>query len=194
MKKEFSDEFLKERYKFIRVQREKIYDPWDVNEEREAVIVDLKQTPSSNEYRVRIIFADKVYYSGDCGAFIFGRNIQEPLEFFRGDKINPNYWKEKIEAAPAEFFLEEIDEINLIEIYKDFVSEKFEKEREEIDDPVLDSLLVENAWQAIEQANEANGVYMDSDEIGDLITPAISENKRFIYACHVLQWVANKLS
>lgn len=194
MKKEFSDEFLKEHYKFIRVQRVKINDPWEVNEEREAVIVDLKQKPDSNEFRVRIIFADKVYYSGDCGAFIFGRNIQEPLAFFRGDKINPNYWKEKIEAAPSEFFLEEIEEINLIEIYKDFVSEKFEKEREEIDEPVLDSLLVENAWQAIEQANEANGVYMDSDEIGDLITPAINENKRFIYACHVLQWVANKLS
>lgn len=194
MENKFSDEFLKERYKFIRVQRVKINDPWEVNEEREAVVVDLKQKPNLNEYRVRIIYADKVYYSGDCGAFIFGGNIRAPLAFFRGEKINADYWKEKIEAAPREFYLEEFDEMKLIEIYKDFVSEKFEIEKEEIDEPVFDSLLLENAWQAIEQANEANGVYMDSDDIGDLITPAINENKRFIYACHVLQWVANKLS
>lgn len=196
MEKEFSDEFLKERYKYIRVQRVKINDPWEVNEEREAVVVDLKQKPDLNDYRVRIIYADKVYYTGDFGAFIFGRNIRDPRAFFRGKNINPDYWAEKLEAAPSGYYEAEVNTNKLNDIYINFVLdlENEEKEKDEINEPVYCSSTIESAWCAIEEANEANGVYIDSEKINDLIEQAKETDVKFIYACHVLQWVANKLS
>jgi hypothetical protein len=36
--------------------------------------------------------------TGDCGSFTFAR-ITDMFEFFRGDRINPQYWAEKVQAA-----------------------------------------------------------------------------------------------
>ena len=36
-------------------------------------------------------------YAGDMGCYLFSR-IDDMLQFFRGDKINPQYWAEKVKA------------------------------------------------------------------------------------------------
>lgn len=36
--------------------------------------------------------------TGDCGTYVFAR-IEDMFEFFRGDRINPGYWAEKVQGG-----------------------------------------------------------------------------------------------
>jgi hypothetical protein len=47
-------------------------------------------------------------YSGDLGTFVFAR-LRDMFQFFRGDRINPGYWAEKLVATDRHRGHEEYD-------------------------------------------------------------------------------------
>lgn len=51
----------------------------------------------------------------------------------------------------------------------------------------------ESAYDAVEQVAEEAGFDWDFETIGYIATQGKSEDYRFLYACSVLQWVANKI-
>jgi len=51
----------------------------------------------------------------------------------------------------------------------------------------------ESAYDAVETTARAAGLNWDFEDIGAIATEGKGENYRFLYACCVLQWVANKI-
>jgi len=46
-------------------------------------------------------------FVGDMGDWVFAR-IPDMLEFFRGDRINPSYWAEKVQAGECREYSEDV--------------------------------------------------------------------------------------
>ena len=83
-------EELKNRYKVIEAKR--------INDD--IVSVDLYyDEKKSNCLHIKLLFAyNKLYYTGDYGTYVFGENICNIFNFFKGERINEGYWQEKCEA------------------------------------------------------------------------------------------------
>ena len=55
--------------------------------------------PDTNNMSFSIVtWPGYLAYTGDMGDFVFAR-LPDMFDFFRGDKINPGYWAEKVQAA-----------------------------------------------------------------------------------------------
>lgn len=55
--------------------------------------------PGSRSMRVDVItWPGHLAYAGDMGSFVFSRTL-DMFEFFRGTRINPEYWAQKVEAS-----------------------------------------------------------------------------------------------
>lgn len=52
----------------------------------------------------------------------------------------------------------------------------------------------ESAYDAVERCAREAGFTLDCEEIGNVVDNCIEQDYRFLYACCVLQWAANKIS
>lgn len=118
-----------ERYKVI-----------DIEKQGNILTVKLYQNENRDDktYFVRLIFADnKLFYSGDMGTYVFGRNICHIFTFFKGDYINTDYWSEKCEASSYPIYPSEVDEEKVKELVKEYVCGLYRVENyEELDDEI----------------------------------------------------------
>jgi hypothetical protein len=64
----------------------------------------LRYRGTSSSYWFDIVtWPGNLAITGDMGSYLFGRAASEDmLEFFRGKRINPGYWAEKVKAADPE--------------------------------------------------------------------------------------------
>ena len=94
-------EELKNRYKVIEAKR--------INDD--IVSVDLYHDEEKSNYlHIKLLFAyGKLYYTGDFGTYVFGKNICNIFRFFKGERINKSYWQEKCEAASDPIIPDEVD-------------------------------------------------------------------------------------
>lgn len=91
-----------ERYKVI-----------DIEKQGNILVVRLyiNENRDDKTYFVRLIFADnKLFYSGDMGTYVFGRDIYHIFTFFKGDYINTDYWSGKCEASSYPIYPNEVNE------------------------------------------------------------------------------------
>jgi len=59
-----------------------------------------KRPTTSTMYFDIVTWKGNLCYTGDMGTFVFTR-IDDMLEFFRGERINPQYWQEKCIASES---------------------------------------------------------------------------------------------
>ena len=57
----------------------------------------------------------------------------------------------------------------------------------------MDYPSYEEAYKAIERCLNRAGINADFEDVGYIADNAINPNYRFLYACHLLQWVSNKI-
>ena len=197
-----SKEKLEERYKKVIIRTEESINPFSGEKEKRTV-VDLIHDGIT--YYVHIDFSPfGTTYSGDMGYFMFQPGYG--IGTFEGKTINPGYWGEKIKAAGQEYYIRDFDMQNVDRAYKEEISQHYEYEWEkEFFEEVkrvrdagkpsdyADRDSEESAYDAVETAARQAGLDWDFETIGDIASNGKGECYRFLYACCVLQWVANKI-
>lgn len=181
------------------------YDNIEIEKQGNILVIKLfKDKERSVGHFVRIAFIDsKIFYSGDMGTFVFGKDIVHPLTFFKGKEINPEYWWGKCEAAQYPMYnncvnvstviselqgvlckeygvsnFEDLDEY-IKEEYDKYIVE-FEDEEDDVFDNVsdlLNSLGFDDGWSIARECVDKGKVISYS----------------YLYCCNVLQWVENML-
>lgn len=183
-------EELKQRYKVIEAKR--------INDD--IVSVDLYHDEEKSSYlHIKLLFAyNKLYYTGDFGTYVFGEDIQNIFNFFKGERINEGYWQEKCEAAGDPIIPDEVDLEKVEEAIRDYLEENEIEITDDIDQKIFDCFcyMDSNAYRAYDKVEElfiTLDLFYDDEMVGDIIRAGRGYHGRFIYACEVIQWVSNNL-
>ena len=181
-----------------------------INIEKQGNMLTVKLYISENRddktYFVRLIFADsKLFYSGDMGTYVFGENICNIFNFFKGERINEGYWQEKCEASSYPIYSSDVDEEKVKELVKEYVCglygvENYEELDDEIKEVIDDKCLFgiePNEFRAYDEIYEFLKEEFDSSDLNsvvyDIIEGAKSISPNYVYACELIQWVENNL-
>ncbi len=137
--------------------------------------------------------------SGDAGCYVFAR-LPDMFEFFRGDRINPQYWSEKLRAADRNSGYQTFSE----EKFQACLKNDFEQWSFDSDDEKA------KAWEAIEESE------LSPDRMPSTMDEAIhaaldyecriTKNRfndfwdhnfqdytfRFLWCCYAIQWAIRK--
>ena len=181
-------EELKNRYKVIEAKR--------IN--ADIVSVDLfHDEEKSNYLHIKLLFAyGKLYYTGDFGTYVFGENICNIFNFFKGERINKGYWQEKCEAASDPIIPDEVDLEKVEEAVRDYLEENEIEITDDIEKEISDCFyhMDSNAYRAYDKVEELfRSLDLFYYRVGDIIGSGQGYHGRFIYACEVIQWVSNNL-
>jgi hypothetical protein len=186
-----------ERYKII-----------DIEKQGNVLVVRLYRSENRDDkiYFVRLIFVDnKLFYSGDMGTYVFGRDICYIFTFFKGDHINEGYWSQKCEASSYPIYPNEVDEEIVEELVKEYVCDLYRVENyEELDDEIKDVItdkfqfgMESNDIRAYDEIYEFLKEEFDNSNlneiVADIIDSAKSISPNYVYACELIQWVENNL-
>ncbi len=184
---------LENRYKVIKIKNE-----------GEFKTVDLWCEENDPTYHVRLLFAfNKLFVTGDCGSFIFGKDICHIYEFFKGEETNLGYWSGKCEASPRPILSEEVDINKVDELIRDYFKENVEMdddEKLEFEED-LDNLtkgpfcaLDPNMYRAYDSVldffKEHDG---NTEEVSSIIDSSRDFDGQYVYICNLIQWVSNNL-
>lgn len=183
-------EELKNRYKVIEAKR--------INDD--IVSVDLYHDEEKSNYlHIKLLFAyGKLYYTGDFGTYVFGKNICNIFRFFKGERINKSYWQEKCEAASDPIIPDEVDLDKVEEAVRDYLKDNEIEITDDIKEEISDCFLYidSNAYRAYDKVEElfsSLDLSYGGETVEDIIRAGQDYHGRFIYACEVIQWVSNNL-
>lgn len=183
-------EELKKRYKVIEVKR--------INDD--IVSVDLYHDEEKSEYlHIKLLFAyGKLYYTGDFGTYVFGENICNIFNFFKGERFNEGYWQEKCEAASEPIIPNEVDLEKVEEAVRDYLEENEIEITDDIEEEISACFcyIDSNAYRAYDKVEElfsSLDVSYGGETVKDIVRAGQGYHGRFIYACEVIQWVSNNL-
>ena len=190
-------EELAERYKVI-----------DIEKQGNILVVKLyiNENRDDKTYFVRLVFVDnKLFYSGDMGTYVFGRDICHIFTFFKGDHINEDYWSGKCEASSYSIYPSEVNEEKVEELVKEYVCERYGVESyDELDEEIKDIIddkfqfgIEPNEIRAFDEIYEFLKEEFDSSDLHSvvyyIIEGAKSISPNYVYACELIQWVENNL-
>ena len=181
-------EELKNRYKVIEAKR--------INDD--IVSVDLYHDEEKSNYlHIKLLFAyGKLYYTGDFGTYVFGTNIQNIFNFFKGVRFDEEYWQEKCEAESDPIIPDEVDLEKVEETIRDYLEENEIEITDDIEKEISDCVcyIDSNAYRAYDKVEELfRSLDLFYYRVGDIIRAGQGYHGRFIYACEVIQWVSNNL-
>lgn len=186
-----------ERYKII-----------DVEKQGNILVVRLYRSENRDDkiYFVRLVFVDnKLFYSGDMGTYVFGRDICHIFTFFKGDHIYEDYWSGKCEASSYSIYPSEVNEEKVEELVKEYVCERYGVESyDELDEEIKDIIddkfqfgIEPNEIRAFDEIYEFLKEEFDSSDLHSvvyyIIEGAKSISPNYVYACELIQWVENNL-
>lgn len=161
--------------------------------------------PGCGFYRIHIVtYPGYLCISGDMGSYVF-RRLPDMFEFFRGSRINPSYWAEKLEAvdrmdgvtrfSPEKFreyiresweqYYEELDEYD-----RENRIDKYDMMRADLYTLSLDRDTEESAWDSLndfERNWDSPGVFPQDDRL-----PVQEFTPRFIWCLHAIQAVVRE--
>lgn len=181
---------LKQRYKVIEAKR--------INDD--IVSVDLYHDEEKSNYlHIKLLFDyNKLYYTGDFGTYVFGKNICNIFRFFKGERINKSYWQEKCEAASDPIIPDEVDLEKVEEAIRDYLEENEIEITDDIEKEISDCFcyIDSNAYRAYDKVEElfsSLDLSYGGETVENIIRAGQGYHGRFIYACEVIQWVSNNL-
>jgi len=123
---------------------------------------------------------------GDMDGFVFSR-IEDMFEFFRGDRINPGYWSEKIISEGTRRGTMAYSEADFRQSVSDWAAQLAE-EYPGIVEAVEEEIFGEDIWheqgamQAVAEFEYKGARYDAYDESFDDYT------YQFLWCCHAIQW------
>lgn len=183
-------EELKKRYKVIEVKR--------INDD--IVSVDLYHDEEKSNYlHIKLLFAyGKLYYTGDFGTYVFGKDIQNIFNFFKGVRFNEGYWQGKCEAASDPIIPDGVDLDKVEEAVRDYLKDNEIEITDDIEEEISHCFyyMDSNAYRAYDKVEElfsSLDLFYDFEMVGGIIRAGQGYHGRFIYACEVIQWVSNNL-
>ena len=186
-----------ERYKTI-----------DIEKQGNILTIKLYRNENRDDktYFVRFVFVDnKLFYSGDMGTYVFGRDICNIFNFFKGNYINEGYWSQKCEASSYPIYPSEVDEEKVEELVKEYVCdlygvENYEELDEEIKDVIEDKFrfgIEPNEYRAYDEIYEFLEEELNCSDLCETVNNisegAKSISPNYVYACEMIQWVENNL-
>lgn len=184
------------------------YKTTDIEKQGNVLVVRLYRSENRDDktYFVRLVFVDnKLFYSGDMGTYVFGRDICHIFTFFKGDHINEGYWSGKCEASSYPIYPSEVDEEKVEELVKEYVCDLYRVENyEELDDEIKDVIankfrfgIETNEYRAYDEIYGFLKEEFDSSDlnyfVNNIIEGAKSISPNYVYACELIQWVENNL-
>ena len=151
-------------------------------------------------YHVRLLFAfNKLFVTGDCGSFIFGKDICHIYEFFKGEEANLWYWSGKCEASPRPILSEGVDIDKVDKLIRDYFKENVEMdddEKSEFEEDLdnltkggpfwaLDSYIYQAYDSVFDFFKEHDG---NTDEVSSIIDSSRNFDGQYVYICNLIQW------
>jgi hypothetical protein len=126
--------------------------------------------------------------SGDMGCYVFTR-LTDMFEFFRGDRVNPSYWAEKIEASDRCSGLREFDKDEARRWVAEQVKEAKENGFTDLDDldDDLDAINYEDGPIRFHDSLPGHGIFRDAWEHN-----FERYTFRFLWACHAIVWAIKR--
>ena len=144
---------------------------------------------SSNQAFALTTWPGYLCFSGDMGTFVF-RRLDDMFQFFRGVRINPHYWCEKLESVCRTDGAEEFDCDKFIGRLREIVTEQFENEPERMAEILADmdnescagddESTVRRTWNNFEYGDFS---FTDLWEVSGKVYTI-----RFLWCCHAIQW------
>jgi len=137
--------------------------------------------------------------SGDAGCYVFAR-LPDMFEFFRGNRINPSYWSEKLQAADRGCGYEEFSEQLFREAIKsDFDGWSFEGDEQRTtawgaiqESDISDDSTPNSACDAVRAAMEYK-CPVTGNRFNDFWDHRLRDYTfRFLWCCHAIQWAIGK--
>jgi hypothetical protein len=132
-----------------------------------------------------ITWPGNLVVNGDMGTFTFSR-VDDMFTFFRGDRINPGYWAEKVRAGSGIKIYSE-------DLFKQLVAERIEDYAEEhpglagaVKTEILnsDEIYYEDGARSLLAAFEHDGfTFADTWEWG-----LTDWSYHFLWCCHAIVW------
>jgi hypothetical protein len=128
-------------------------------------------------------------YVGDMGSFVFAR-ITDMFEFFRGSRINPDYWSEKLQATDRPGGHTEWSADKFRSVIEYYLTERHgEPVSKEIRDAVSEEVLSRVDDGEHEAYRAAHEFKQDGFTFDDLWDHNFREfTYRFIWCCYALTW------
>lgn len=124
-------------------------------------------------------------FTGDMGTFVFSR-VEDMFTFFRGDRINPSYWSEKVLAADLH---DGVDEFSPA-MFRQAVMQRLDdaEASPEVRGAVVDEVL--SAMHDGEHAALSAVFHFERDgfRFEDWEARCRDYTYRFIWCCHALVW------
>lgn len=176
-------------------------------EDENFVVVNCyKDENCSIENYVRIVFDkkwQKVYYTGDMGAYIFGQNIRNPLEFFKMN-VNLPYWDEKLEAYEKPIKEENVDleeveksfrellfeQDNVCENMLDEEKEYFEQDLNELFKFYINDSFHYRVYDKLEKFCEEQNLSIETEDIYSCVEQCRSYENRYLWCVELLHYVS----
>lgn len=165
----------------------------------DIIRVDLFRNEDTRDrtYHVQVLFAyNKVFYTGDVGSYIFGKDICHNTTFFCGSDINPGYWQGKCEAYSEPLEEEEVNVDDLIDAVEKYLKDHKIEDYEDNFDTFKMSFSRYDVGSVTDHVEELFADFDIDDtylEASDLVSSLVEYNIRYLYACTVLQYVSNHL-
>lgn len=177
---------------------------WAIRDHRMTIEMDqgvhrslLFRRPGSSTWHFRLVtWPGHLHIGGDCEDFTFART-EDMFEFFRGDRINPGYWSEKLRSPDRMNIYREFSEARFHQAIRDHFarwtfSDDAERKRAlaRLED-VWDGLI--GATPETEQEAMAAAYHYVCPETGQQFTDFWDNrvwdySHHFIWCCRAIQW------
>lgn len=130
--------------------------------------------------------------TGDMGCFVFAR-LKDMFQFFRGDRINPDYWSQKLVGEDRDGFQCYCDKTFAAAIRSDFDQWDFDDEEtkaaawKEIEEDLLSRAEeFQQTGEAIQAAMDFRSLHTEHD-FDDFYEHRLTKYTfRFLWACHAI--------
>ena len=128
---------------------------------------------------------------GDYGCWVFRGNIVNCYLFFRGDHTKPDYWEEKLEAAPRSHYERTVDAEELRKALLDEYPEEIKEE--DLDRLESDRDTLESWYDTVMELNDSKGWGIETEYLYSTLTSCIVKDQLYLRVCELVQYAANYL-
>jgi hypothetical protein len=124
-------------------------------------------------------------FTGDMGTFVFSR-VPDMFDFFRGDRINPSYWSEKVLAADRDGGVKSYSP----ELFREAIRGRLEHATNEVRRAVVEEVLAaahDGEYAALDAARRfEHPSGFQFEDVWELNCRDYTYH--FIWCCHALVW------
>jgi len=152
------------------------------------------KNPGTSIDRFEIVtWPNHLCISRDCGTYVFSR-LEDMFEFFRGENINPDYWKQKVVAQDQEGVTQYSKQKFIDAVWSDYTdfmeSNKYytTHDRKAVYDDI-EALVIPECDDEVSAFRAVDGFNCRRFQFTDFYEHDVREfTARFLWNCHAIVW------